>query len=238
MPVRDFARCLSAFGDAGLTRNASARTSLAAAVLRELSQCLGGDRGTPVVRAGSAGDFVGPDDFAVGEVHVFQVSEVRHVRVLAVRHTRLHVNDHGIFQLDGEVVLLSTGGGSAVPLQTALGQTLTGGQGVEDQRRGFVEDFGDHQRLVYALASRLTGLRITRDDDLVVEGLNQDLVFMTFLEDVTDGIFGEGASGDQALFGAFEGQIRGCWHECFPCLGSWICSDPGTPPVATSMPIK
>jgi len=38
--IRDFARCLSAFGDAGLTENAAARTSLAEAVLRELSQCL------------------------------------------------------------------------------------------------------------------------------------------------------------------------------------------------------
>ncbi|VXC87433.1 hypothetical protein PSEUDO8Z_190044 [Pseudomonas sp. 8Z] len=65
----------------------------------------------------------------------------------------------------------------------------------------------------------LAGLRVTRDDDLVVVGLNQNLVFMTFLENVADRVLGEGASGDQTLFGAFEGQIRGCWHECSPCLG-------------------
>ena len=78
-------------------------------------------------------------------------------------------------------MLLGTGGGGAVPLQTALVQTLTGGQGVEDQRRGLVEDLGDHQRLVYALAGRLAGLRVTRDDDLVVVRLNQNLVFMSGL---------------------------------------------------------
>ncbi|MOA02354.1 hypothetical protein D3C78_1218020 [compost metagenome] len=112
---------------------------------------------------------MGPDDLAVGEVDVFQVGEVRHVRILAVRHARLHVDDDGVLQFDGEVVLLGTGGGGAVPLQAALGQALAGGEGVEQQRRGFVEHLGDHQRLVHALAGGLAGLRVARDDDLVLE---------------------------------------------------------------------
>jgi len=66
---------------------------------------------------------------------------------------------------------------------------------------------------VYTLTSRLTGLRIAWDDDLVIESLNQNLVFMAFLEDVADGVFREGACSDQTLLGAFEGQIRGCWHD-------------------------
>ncbi|MNP02556.1 hypothetical protein D3C76_944120 [compost metagenome] len=51
----------------------------------------------------------------------------------------------------------------------------------------------------------------------MVERLDQDLVLVTFLEDVADRILGEGTGGDQALLGAFEGQIRGCWHESSPC---------------------
>ena len=50
------------------------------------------------------------------------------------------------------------------------------------------------------------------NDHLVVEGLDQYLVFVTFLEDVADRVFGKGAGGDQALLGAFEGQVRGGWH--------------------------
>src|SRR3546814_12308701 len=53
------------------------------------------DRGAPVVGAGGAGNLVGPDDLAVGEVHVFQMSEMGHVRVLAVGHARLHVDEIG-----------------------------------------------------------------------------------------------------------------------------------------------
>src|SRR5690554_1010694 len=171
-----------------------------------------GNRCAPVVRTGSSGHFVGPDDLAVGEIHIFQVGEVRQGRILAVGHARLHVDDDGVFQLDGEVVLLGAGGGGAVPFQTALVQTLAGGQGVEQQGGGLVEDLGDHQRLVYALAGRLTGLRVAGNDDLMIESLNQDLVFMAFLEDVAHRVFGEGAGGDQALLGAFDGHVRGCWH--------------------------
>ena len=109
-----------------------------------------------------------------------------------------------IFQFDGEVVLLSTGGGGAVPLQAALVQALAGGQGVEDQRRRLVEHLGDHQRLVYALAGGLARLRVARDDDLMLEGLHQNLVFVSFLEDIANRVLGESASSDKALLGAFE----------------------------------
>src|SRR5690606_20253096 len=178
-----------------------------------------GDRCAPVVRTGSSGHFVGPDDLAVGEIHIFQVGEVRQRRILAVGHARLHVDDDGVFQFDGEVVLLGAGGGGAIPFQTALVQTLAGGQGVEQQGGGLVEDLGDHQRLVYALAGRLTGLRVAGNDDLMIESLNQDLVFMTFLEDVADRILGEGAGGDEALFGAFDGHVRWCWHLALLATG-------------------
>ena len=51
-------------------------------------------------------------------------------------------------------------------------QMLVGGQGVEDQWRGFVEDLGDHQWFVHVLASWLVGLWVAWDDDLVVVGLH------------------------------------------------------------------
>ena len=143
------------------------------------------------------------DVLAVGEVHVFQMGEVRHVRVLAVGHARLHVDDHRIFQFDGEVVFLGAGRRGAIPLQAALVQALAGRQGVEDQRRRLVEHLGDHQRFVHALPGRLAGLRVARDDDLMLEGLHQDLVLMAFLKDVANRVLGEGAGSDQALFGAF-----------------------------------
>ena len=159
-----------------------------------------------------------PDDLAVGEVHVFQMSEVGHVRILAVGHARLHVDDYRVFQFDGEVVFLSTGRRRAVPLQAALVQSLAGSQGVKDQWRRLVEYFGDHQRLMNALAGWLAGLRVTRNDDLVLEGLHQNLVFVSFLENIADRVLGKSACSDQALLGAFEGQIRWCWHERSPCL--------------------
>lgn len=42
----------------------------------------------------------------------------------------------------------------------------------------------------------------------MIEGLDQDLVFVAFLEDVADRVLGNGAGGDQTLPGAFEGQVR------------------------------
>ncbi|MNJ74946.1 hypothetical protein D3C77_719580 [compost metagenome] len=70
---------------------------------------------------------------------------------------------------------------------------------------------------MHALAGRLAGLRVARDDDLMLESLDQDLVLMAFLENVTHRVLGEGAGSDQALLGAFQGQVRGCWHGCSPC---------------------
>src|SRR5690606_10198351 len=180
-------------------------------------------RRAPVVRAGGTGHLVGPDDLAVGEVDVFQMGEVCLAGVLAVGHARLHVDDHGVFQLDGEVVLLGAGGRGAIPLQAALVQAFAGGQGVEEQRRGLVEHLGDHQRLVHPLAGRLAGLRVAGNDHLMAEGLDQDLILMTFLEDVADRVLAEGAGGDQALLAALDGQVGGSWHGYAPCKGEWVC---------------
>ncbi|MNH32448.1 hypothetical protein D3C79_928930 [compost metagenome] len=77
---------------------------------------------------------MGPDDLAVGEVHVFQVGEVGVGRVLAVGHAGLDVDDDRVLQFDGEVMLLGAGGRGAVPLQAALGEALAGGEGGVDQR--------------------------------------------------------------------------------------------------------
>jgi hypothetical protein len=71
-----------------------------------------------------------------------------------------------------------------------------------------------------ALAGRLAGLRITGNDHLVAESLNQDLVFVAFLEDVADRVLGEGASGDQALLAALDGHKGGSWHGEAP--SAWM----------------
>ncbi|MNT55883.1 hypothetical protein D3C72_1931520 [compost metagenome] len=67
------------------------------------------------------------------------------------------------------------------------------------------------------LTGWLAGLRVTRNDDFVAEGLNHDLVFVAFLISVADRVGREGASSDQALFFAGDGHVRGCCHECAPC---------------------
>ncbi|MNP50389.1 hypothetical protein D3C76_1446510 [compost metagenome] len=135
-------------------------------------------------------------------------------RVLAVVHVVLDIDDDRVFQGGGVVVLLGAGRRGAVPLDFDLGQTLTGGQGRQQQWRRLVEDLGDDHRLVYALAGRLAGLRITRDDHFMLKTLNHDLVFMTFLVGVANRIGGESTGGDQTLFGAGNGHVCGGSHEC------------------------
>lgn len=52
-----------------------------------------------------------PGDFAVGELHFFQVGEMRVIRVLAVMHFVVDGDDSRVFQLGSVVVLL---GGSSI----------------------------------------------------------------------------------------------------------------------------
>ncbi len=59
---------------------------------------------------------------------------------------------------------------------------------------------------MHALAGRLAGLRVARDDHFVVEALDHHLVLVAFLVGVADRILGEGAGGDQALLGAGDGH--------------------------------
>jgi hypothetical protein len=105
-------------------------------------------------------------------------------------------------------------------LMTTLTQTLAGSQGGVEQRRGLIEDLGDDQRLVDTLAGGLAALRITRDDDLVLERLHGDLVLMTFLVAIAHGIHGVGTGGDQALVDTFDSHIGGSRHSFAP-----ICVD-------------
>ncbi|CAI8836657.1 hypothetical protein EMIT0357P_20110 [Pseudomonas marginalis] len=68
------------------------------------------------------------------------------------------------------------------------------------------------------LARRLTRLRIAGDDYLMSKGLDQNLVFMTFLINVAYRVLGKCACRNQTLFDTGDGKIRGCWHDGFPCL--------------------
>jgi hypothetical protein len=56
-------------------------------------------------------------------------------------------------------------------------------------------------------------LRVSRDGYLVIELLNQHLVFMALYEDVTDGIRGEGTGSDVALSFTFDADITWGWHS-------------------------
>ena len=72
-------------------------------------------------------------------------------------------------------------------------------------------------RLVHALPGRLSGLRIAGQDDLMLEGLHQTLVLMTFLKDVADGGFGEVSGGDESL--SFSRDADVCWYRHGILLG-------------------
>jgi hypothetical protein len=65
---------------------------------------------------------------------------------------------------------------------------------------------------VNALTGWLTGLWVTRDDHVVGESLNHNLVFVAFLVGVANGIGGESAGSDQALFFAGNRHVRWCCH--------------------------
>ncbi len=71
---------------------------------------------------------------------------------------------------------------------------------------------------MYTLAGGLARLRITGNDDLMLEGLDQDLVLVAFLIDIAYRILGERACRDQTLLGTGDREVCGCWHNWFPCL--------------------
>src|SRR5471032_1684462 len=143
---------------------------------------------TLVIGTRITGYFVGTGDFTVGELHFFQVREVGVRRILAVVHFVVDGDDDRVFQFGGVVVLLGTLSRSAVPLDNDFAHALAGSQGGLQQWRGFVVDLGDHNWLVNALTGWLAGLWITRDDHVVAESLNHDLVFVTFLISVANRI--------------------------------------------------
>ena len=135
--------------------------------------------------------------------------------VLAVGHVGGDVHDDGVLERDGEVMFHRARGGGAVELHLHLGQALARGQGAEKQGRGFVDDLGDLERLVDALAGGLTGLRVTGQHDGMAERLDEAFVFMAFLIDVADGRLGEVAGGDEALMFTSHGKVCGYGH--MPC---------------------
>ncbi|MOA29037.1 hypothetical protein D3C78_1500240 [compost metagenome] len=155
---------------------------------------------------------MGPGDFAVGELHFFQVREVRVRRVLAVVHFVVDGDDDRVFQFGGVVVLLGALSRSTEPLDNDFAHALAGGQSSLQQRRSLVVDLGDDHWLVHALTGWLTGLWVTRDDHVVGESLHHDLVFMTFLKGVANGVGGECAGSDQTLFFAGNRHVRWCCH--------------------------
>src|SRR5690606_37970272 len=167
---------------------------------------------TPVVEGRSAGNFIGPADLTVGESHIFQMGEVGLGRILRVRHVSLDVDNNGILQLHREVVLLSAGSRGAVPLDVALGQTLTTGQRLIQQWGALIKHLSDHDWLVHSLPGRLTALRVTGQHNIVLERFNQDFIFMTFLEDVPNRRLSEVALRNEPLFLTTNRHISGCWH--------------------------
>nr|WP_175865099.1 AAA family ATPase [Burkholderia cepacia] len=126
-------------------------------------------------------------------------------------------DDGGVFELGGEEVLLLALGRRAIPLHFHFGEHFTGGQGLVQQRRGLVERRGEDERLVHTLARRLAALRVGRRGDQVFDFLDQDLVLVTFLIDVADGVGREGALRDVALGLALDADISGSRHGCSPC---------------------
>src|SRR5882762_33254 len=71
-------------------------------------------------------------------------------------------------------------------------------QSVPQQRGTLINLFHNKQRFVLSLAGGQTGSGITRTDDLLAEGMNQDAVLTSLLGY---------RSVDVALFLAFQGQI-------------------------------
>ncbi|WP_456299790.1 LysR family transcriptional regulator [Paraburkholderia tropica] len=80
------------------------------------------------------------------------------------------------------------------------------------QRHGFVQRAREDVRLVHALPRRLTALRVGRGRDAMLNFLNEDLIFVPFDEDVTDGVGRGGTLGDIALGLASDTDIGGSRH--------------------------
>ena len=75
---------------------------------------------------------------------------------------------------------------------------------------------------VHALTRGLAALRIPRDDDVVLEGLDENFVFVSFHIDVADAVLGEATCGDVSLSGSFDAHVGGCWHCHAPCRSMLI----------------
>jgi len=158
---------------------------------------------------------MGPGDLAVSQADLDQLGITGLTAVLGVRQHGIDVDDGGVFKQGGEEMLLLALDRGAEPLRFDLVQGLAGGQGLIQQRDGLVQRTGEHERLVHALAGRLAALRVGGRGHAVLDFLHQDLIFVTFLINVTDRIGSESTLGDIALGPASDGNVCGCGHDRF-----------------------
>ena len=50
------------------------------------------------------------------------------------------------------------------------------------------------------------------------KSLDQNLILMALLINITYRVLGKCACRNQTLFDTGDGEIRGCWRDGFPCL--------------------
>jgi len=68
------------------------------------------------------------------------------------------------------------------------------------------------------LARSLPTLRVRRYCYLMLDFLYEDFIFMAFYINIPYRIGGVRICSDQALCGAFNDYIGGCWHGSFSCV--------------------